>query len=284
MATTLEDVECLIQKFWSPIFTKQLRESLLLGSLVNKDYNGSILKQGDRVTVGQVNAPVGDLLTIGTNADTFQTSNLAVQCIDIVADKRAVAAYDFDDLVQIQSLVGQDNPEVIESLNYAIEKVINDYLYSLVAPSTANPDHLITGVTDFNASQLAACRTLAAQALWRRQPGWYCLPDPQYFGDLLNAMTLTSSDYVREDAPVVAGQIATRRFGFNIFEDNSRGPDYALLFHPDFMHLVMQTEARIKISDKHAMKQFGYVMSVDIVFGARLGIDGDKKHIVVRNT
>jgi hypothetical protein len=142
---------------------------------------------------------------------------------------------------------------------------------------------LINGVTDFNASQLSACRVLAAQAKWAPNPAWYALLDPQYYGDLLNAQTLTSGDYV-SDQPVVGGIIGTRRFGFQIFEDNSRSADFALLFHPDFLHMVTQQEVQIKISDLHAQKKFGVVMSVDIVFGAKLGIDGNKKHIKVYNT
>ena len=49
--TSLTEVENQVQHYWSPVFTKQLRESLLLGSLVNKEYEGEIKRQGDRVRV-----------------------------------------------------------------------------------------------------------------------------------------------------------------------------------------------------------------------------------------
>lgn len=281
--TTLADVTNQIQKYWSPLFTKQLRESLLLGSLVDKKYDGEIKRQGDTVRVSQINAPSGELKTVGVDADSFSTQAISTSYVDIVADKRAIAAYEFQDLVELQSQISRENPEVMESLKYAMAKQINDYLYSLVNPSTSAPDHLINGVTDFNASQLSAARVLAAQAKWPQNPAWYALLDPQYYGDLLNAQTLTSSDYV-SDQPVVGGVIGTRRFGFQIFEDNSRSADFALLFHPDFLHMVTQQEVQIKISDLHAQKKFGVVMSVDLVFGAKLGIDGNKKHIKVYNT
>lgn len=280
-ATTLLEVQDQIQKYWSPIFTKELRESLLLGSLVNKTYQGAIARQGDRVRVSQINAPEGQLLSIGTNADSFASQAMSTQFVDITADKRAVAAYEFHDLVELQSQISQSNPEVLDSLRYALSKQVNEYLYSLVAPSNATPDHTITGVADFNASQLSAARILAAKAKWRSEPGWYALLDPQYYGDVLNAMTLTSSEYGATDAPVVSGQIALKRFGFNIFEDNSRPVDQALIFHPDFMHMVMQQEVQVKVSDLHSQKRFGFVMSVDMVFGAKLGIAGDVKHLTV---
>lgn len=282
--TTLAEVTNQVQKYWSPVLTKQLRESLLLGSLVDKKYQGTIAAQGDRVRVSQVNAPTGQLLTVGTDAESFASEAVSMSHIDITADKRAVASYKFQDLVSLQSQIGQNNPEVIESLKFALAKQINNHLYSLVSASTSSPDHNIASVADFNASQLAACRILAAQAKWRMEPGWYALLDPVYYGDVLNATTLASSDYGAADAPTISGQVALKRFGFNLFEDNSRSADHALLFHPDFMHMVSQTEVQIKISDLHPLGQFGVILSVDMVFGAALGIDGAKKHIQVYNS
>lgn len=282
--TTLAEVTNQIQKYWSPVFTKQLRESLLLGSLVDKKYQGAISAQGDRVRVSQVNAPTGQLLTVGTDADSFSSEAVSTSYIDITADKRAVASYKFQDLVSLQSQISQDNPEVIEGLKFAMAKQMNDYLWSLVSASTSSPDHNIGSVADFNASQLAACRILAAQAKWRMEPGWYALLDPQYYGDVMNATTLASSDYGASDAPTVSGQLALKRFGFNILEDNSRTSDHALLFSPDFLHMVTQTEVQVKVSDLHPLGQFGVILSVDMVFGAALGIDGSKKHIQVYNS
>lgn len=279
--STIADVTNQIQKYWAPVYTKQLRANLLLGSLVNKQYQGEIKRGGDTVRVSQINAPAGELRTVGTDADTFSPEAISTSYVDIVADKRAVASYEFQDLVQLQSQIGQENPEVMEALNYAMASQINTYLYSLVNPSTSAPDHLINSVTDFNAAQLASCRLLAAQAKWRMEPGWYALLDPSYYSDIMNATTLVSSDYGASDAPTISGQVALKRFGFNIFEDNSRPTDTAILFHPDFMHMVMQSEVQIKISDLHAQKKFGVVMSVDVVFGAKLGINGNVKHIKV---
>lgn len=280
-----------IEKYWSPVFTNQLRENLLLGSLVSKQYEGAIARQGDTVRVTQVNAPTGQLLTVGVDADSFSTQAISTSFVDLKADKRAVAAYEFQDLVELQSQLSQNNPAVIEALMFAMSKQINNYLYSLVSPSTATPDHLISSVTDFNSTQLSACRVLAAQAKWNMAPGWYALLDPQYYQDLMNATTIASSDFGATDAPTISGQLALKRFGFNCFEDNSAGGgtatggvDYGLLFHPDFMHMVSQTQATVKISDLHSQKKFGVVMSVDLVFGAKLGIAGNVKHIKVHNT
>lgn len=276
--TDLSAVNDQIQKYWAPVFTKRLRENLLLGSLVNKDYIGAINRGGDTVRVSQIVDIGGQLLTVGTDADTFSPEAISTTFVDIKADKRAVASVEFQDLVELQSQV--DGTKVQDVLMYAMQKQINDYLYSLVAPSASAPDHDIGSVTDFNSSQLGSCRVLAAQAKWSPEGGWYALLSPQYNQDLMNSTTMVSSDFV-SDAPTIAGVIASKRYGFNVLEDNSRVGDYGLLFHPDFLHMVQQTQVQVKVSDLHAQKKFGMVMSVDLVFGAKLGNQGALKHIRV---
>jgi hypothetical protein len=282
--TTLTQVTDQIQKYWAPMFTKELRASLMLGSLVNKDYQGEIKKGGDTVTVSQINAPTGSLLTVGSNAGSFASEELSASHIHIVANKRAVASFEFEDLVDLQSQIDKENSDVRDSLMYAMNKQIEDYLITLIAPSTSNPDHSIASVTDFNAAQLAATRLLAASAKWPKSKPWYLLLSPSYMSDVLNATTLTSSDYGASDAPMVSGQMGIKRMGFNIYENDNFGTDVGLAFFPDWLHLVQQTEVQVKVSDLHSQKKFGYVISCDLVFGAALGIDGAKKHIKVYNT
>lgn len=288
MATTsLAQVTDQIQKYWAPRFTQELRESLLLGGLVSKEYEGEIKTGGDTVRVSQIVAATGELLDVGVNADSFNSEQLSTVKVDIVADKRAVASYKFADLVEIQSQINKADPEVMASLRYAIEKQVNDYLYSLVAPSSSSPDHILNSVATFDASTLKTLRQNAGAAKWPKDGNWWLLLDPKYYADMLAVTSLTSSDFVAGDQPVVGGDIATKRFGFKILEDNSRGastPGYGLAFHPSFLNFVMQTQVQVKISDLHALGQFGYIMSVDMVCGAKLAYDGALRHQKVITT
>lgn len=283
--TTVADLNEQAQKFWSPRFMSALKEDTLLAGLVNKEYQGDLKQKGDTVYVSQIEKPQGQLKTIGVDADTFATEKLTTNRVAIVANKRAVAAYEFEDLVEVQTMIQSNDPQVQAGLFEAIQEQINDYLYSLVAPSTSTKrgnNLVITGVSDFNASQIATLRRLAAQEYWEKSKGWWILADPQYYSDILNAQTLTSQDFVPGDTPVLGGQIVKQRFGFNIVEDSSRDTDNALCFHPDWLGLVMG-QPRVKISDLHAQKQFGFVMSVDVVFGAKILNQGDEKHISISN-
>lgn len=290
--TQLSDVNNQIQTFWSPMFEKELKEKTLLPSLVSKKYEGEIKAGGNTVRVSQINRPTAQIKTVGSGHDTFSTSVLSTQYISITADKVISAAFEFDDLVSLQSQIGSQESTIRQALLEAVELKLNSFLYSKVAPSTSSPNHKVTSVTDFNASQINNLRMLASQAKWAMDGGWWLLCDPSYYSDILNAQTLVSSDYV-PDAPIVGGKVAMQRFGFNILEDNSAGmaqvsptantSDLALAFHPDFLHLVMG-QPEFKVSDLHSNKQFGYVISVKVVCGAALGNDGAKKHITVVNT
>lgn len=278
--TTLAEVTDQVQKYWSPVFTKRLRETLLLGSLVNKDYEGSITKGGDTVRVSQVVDLNGQLLTVGTDADTFDTEQLQTLKIDIKADKRALAALEFADLVELQSQI--DREVVQDPMLFAMNKQINNYLFSMVAPSTSAPDHDLSGVATIDVAELGTIRQLAGEAKWMQDGRWFALMSPAYWAQVLTNSTLSSSLFV-DDQPLVAGQKARKLMGFNAYEDNSRTGSYAVFAHPDFLHLVQQTSVQVKISDMHSQGKFGYKMSVDIVFGAALGIQGNVKHIRVTN-
>lgn len=288
--TLLADVQGQVQEYWSAMFVDEVKETTLLPSLVNKDYKGEIKKGGDSVTVSQINRVTAERKTVGTaGSNTFTPSALTTSEVKITANQRITASIELEDLVDLQSQIGDENSALRASLVEALEIELNNFLYTKIAPSASAPNHVLTGVTDFDAAQMAAIKILASQARWRKN-GWFLLADPVYHQDILNSITMTSADYV-PDAPVVGGQIATKRFGFNILEDNSDGlltlssssQDAAVAFHPDFMALVMQREPTFKISDQHANEKHGYLMSVDMLVGAELLPDGDNKHISIIN-
>jgi hypothetical protein len=241
-----------------------------------------MLKKGDTVRVSQYNRPTATRTTLGVDSDTFNTSLISTQYVDLKLTKRITAAYEFEDITELMSQVDSNDPKMRQTLFDAVALDLNDYLYEFVAPSASAPDHIINGVTDFNATQIANIRKLAAQAKWPRDNRWFILADPSYYSDVLSASSLVSADYVN-DAPTVGGQIINRRFGFNILEDNSRSTDFALAFHPDWL-LAVWTEPRFQVSSLHSNKQFGYVLSVDILVGATLGNSGAVKHLKIYNT
>ena len=283
MATTLKaDLQDQVQTEWASLMMQEFLESHLLPALVNKDYTGDIRKRNDTVKVSQIVSPTDtQLRTIGVDADTFETRKIETLQVNVVADKRAVESYEFEDIIDLQTQINTNDDKLRQSMMFSIGKQINDYLYSLVAPSASAPDHTLTSVSALNSTNMLSVRTLASQAKWPADQRWI-LADPQYYSDIVADQSYSETDFAGSDIPGMTGRVGARRYGFNVLEDDSRPAQEALAFHPDWLLLVMQTEPRFKISDLHSNKQFGALLSVDLVFGAALGINGDVKHITVR--
>lgn len=292
--TQVSDVNEQMQKVWAPISNDEFVEMSVLPGLVNRQYEGMINKQNDSVYVSQIEIMAGQRKSTGdSNYTTFETERVRTSRVTVTADQIFTTAIELDDLVALQSQLGSAESEIRANMLKALEIQVNAYLYSLVSPATSSPDHSIASVTDFNETQLASCKVLADQAKWPMTDR-FCLVDPQYSADLTASAGLSSQDYV-PDYPKVGGQIVSQRYGFNILMDNSAGllmagaasdtgtQDRALLFHKSFMALVMG-QIQWKVSDLHANKQHGYILSCHAVGGAKLLINGANKHILVYGT
>ena len=293
-ATLIADVQDQAQAVWAPIMVDELVESAVVPSVVNTDYDGQIKQLNDTVYISMLRHANASKKTVGAGHDVFDSEKMVTVRTPLVADTVITASFEIDSLIDLQTQLG--NPDgkskIRQALVKGLELKLNEHIYSLVAPSTSNPDHLINGVTDFNAGQLLAVRKLAAQAKWMRDGNWYAVLDPSYMNDLMSSTQLASLDFVN-DQPTIGGQFAGARYGFKIMEDNSdamsalsptaASEDYGLFFHKDFLYLAMQQEPTFEISSLHALKQHGYLVSVKMILGATLGIEGDKKHVVVYN-
>lgn len=292
MLTSVTDVSNQVQKFWSPIFVPELLEKSILPALCNKKYEGEIKEAGDTVYVSQITRPTAQRKTVGSGHETFDTSTLATSRVALVADQVFSAAFKFDDLVKLQSQIGQKDSEIRQALLESIMIEVNNFCYSKVAPSTSAPDHSTASVTDFNTAALLTQRRLASTAKWADNDR-YMLLDPSYMNDMLATGVMTSSDYIGDDAPVVQGKMLKQRFGYWIVEDNSAGllslspaaagADVGLGFIPDWLLLALGN-AEFKVSDLHSNQQFGYVISCRVIGGACLGISGNVKHQLIYAT
>jgi hypothetical protein len=276
--TDLSVVQNQVKKFWSPVFIPELKAGAKLPGLVSRDYQGSIEREGDEVTVSQLVIPDAQIKTVGVDADTFESSALSTNYVKVKADKRCIVAIEIPDLVSLQSQLGSKDSDIRKGLLEACYRKLNAHLYGLVAPSTSSPAHVIHSIADFTGPEASKARMRAAQAKWMKNKGWMGALDPSYANDFMQSTQVTSRDFVPDgEKMIVGGEVATNRFGINWFEDDALATDQAVIFHPDFLYLVMQTQPEFELSSLHSQKKKGYLLSVDFVFGAKLGIDGAKK-------
>lgn len=261
----------LTQTFWSPLFEKELRENnLWTGLLQDPNYTINTVKGGDTVKISQINKPSSSIRTIGSDADSFDTNILSTTQNDLVVNKRCVSAYEFEDLAILMSQLEQKDSEIREALLADVREQANDWIKSLVSPSVTAPAHVLSGVSDFNLSQLSTVRTLSAVAKWRSsgQP-WYLLADPTYYSDMVDDSTLAAANTMGiSQSPIIQGRFQFNRMGYSILEDDSLAADTAYAFIPSFMKVIIG-QPRFMMSDLHAQGKFGYKLSVDFLLGAK---------------
>jgi len=267
---------------WSPLLMQELRENYPLPGIVSKAYQGEI-KAGQTVKVSQINAPSSTLKTIGTDADSYTANVMSTSSVDLVINKRAVSAYKFDDLTDIMTILSpSSNPQVREALMHDIGNQINDYLYSLIVPSTSAPDHLLGSTAAMSDTVMANMRELASAAKWPKNETMYHLMGVNYWSDFLADNDLQSNVFGFQDAARINGQAVQNRYGFANIEDNSAPlVTSSIALVPSAILYAQAYEPRFIISSLHPSGEFGYSMSVDIPFGATLSIDGDVKCIKV---
>lgn len=269
----------LVQDFWSPLFTKELRENTLWpGILHDPNYTMESVKGGDTLKISKVNKPTSTIKTIGTDADTFSSNVLSVTQSDLAINRRCVSAYKFEDLGILMSQLEQQDSQIREALLADVKQQANDFIKSLIVPSISEPDHSGISVSgDFNAAALSNGRTLAAVAKWGQDKDWFLLLDPTFYTDLLDDTTISASNVIGAGvSPMVAGRFAVNRMNFNIVEDNSLATDTGFGFTRDFMKVILGAP-RFMISDLHPLGQFGYQISVDFPMG---GVQLDNTQVI----
>ena len=294
-ATKIKEVEQQIQEFWSPLFVPELKENAILPNLINTTYDSDLQNHGDTVYVSMVENAKGSRKQIDAsgNHTTIDSEKLKTKRVGIKADQIFSASFELDNLIDIQSQLGNASGQsaIRAALLKGVELQINEYIYGLVAPSSSDPEHVRSGITAYNFAELMKDRALASKSKWPTGDR-YVLLDPEYYNDFLGDTKNSSSDFVGQDLPLIGGQRPFVRSDFQILEDNSDAmrqlsPTEAfkngLVFHRDWCYMVAQMMPTFKLSDLHANKQRGYLLTVDMVGGAKLGIQGDLKHIRVYN-
>ena len=285
--TTYNDVNAvnkMVQSFWAPIFMDELRESTLWPNLIKSHYEVFTQPNGTQVPiVGGANLYINEIQknsptikTIGTDADTFESNQLKSKQVTLTVSKRAMSAYEFEDLAVLMSQLNDKDSDIRNTMLAEIRVQINDYIKSLISASTTTPDHDLSSVTDFTMSQLTTIRNLASTAKWFSSPEpKITVLSPTYYGQLIDELGSASVDYT-DDRPYVSGRIMQPRLGFTIIEDDSLTGYAGYSFMPSFMIGAFGTP-QFEVASLAAQKKKGFVIVCDQVCGA---VQYDNKRVI----
>ena len=296
MTTKPGDVPQQVVEIWATQFQSEYREKHVLANLTDMSYQASFNQSNDTAKISQYNAGDGEDLAIDVDSpqnDTaceFNPSPILTQQVELKINRRAVSSREFCDLTSLLSQVKPEDMALRATMGFEVSKVINKRLYSTVS-ATSN-----TGSTaSISATTLSALAKQADGLFWPEQDRWLLL-DSEYYEDLLNATTLVDVSATGSgDRPTIAGQFVQQRFGWNIVKDTSvdmkaqlNGGTAGVALAMTREHLLWASPfgdamSRIQISNQHANRKFGFVMSIDQPFGVALGNDGAAKAIIIRS-
>ncbi len=128
MAETTNSYAAFIPEIWSAKLNNMLEKECVMLQCVNRNYEGEIQNQGDKVKI-ITPATVG-ISTLGAEAISY--SELAPTSMDLVIDQKKFFAFKINDVAQVQS-----NTDIMEahltSAKNAIEEVQDAYLLSMHA-------------------------------------------------------------------------------------------------------------------------------------------------------
>lgn len=290
--TYMADIADQVKKFWSPIAVNSLKQDTHLAALVNKEYQGQIMEEGDTVYVSELQDMVATRK--GTGDNTFDSQKVKFERVAIQANQTITAAIEIPSLVNLQSQVRLEKSSIRQQMINALEIAVNDYLYSFVSRTSPIAALRVGSVSSFDFAALSNLKKLASKNKWSKAEQWYLMLDPNYHAELSNNSVATSADYGNVK-PIINGQFTEKRQNFNIIEDNSDGltrslaggvgnDDAGLAFIPSFLNFVMAESVTFKLSDLHAVKQHGFLLSAHIICGSALGVNAAKKHAIVYNS
>ncbi len=134
--TTTNAYSAFIPEIWSQKLNNMLTKECVMLQCVNRNWEGEIKNQGDKVKIIQP-ADV-TISTLGT--DTLEYTELAPTSMDLVIDQKKFFAFKINDVAQVQA-----NTDIMEAhlrnAKKAIEEVQDAYLLSL--HSNADADNVV---------------------------------------------------------------------------------------------------------------------------------------------
>jgi hypothetical protein len=282
--TGYNDVQDQMQKFWSPLSASQLVQSNPYLNVVNRNYEGQLSRKGDTVYVNVINPMTAEVRTAGVDADTFDTQKVQMTRTAIKADKLFSVAVELEDLVQLQSLLDSGDMKLRESMTQALADKISAYLYGFRKTTLTDGVTVDSGVATLSKTEFRGARVFGGKKKWPKDGNWFAFLDPEYWGDISVDSTLASVDFVGE-TPIAAQSSFRKLLDFNTTEDNSLGSKQGFFMHREWLYYVQQTAPTWKISDLHATKKNGVLLSCQIVGGAAKNqYAGDDLHYLVYNS
>lgn len=206
---------------WSARILDSLQKSLVYGNLVNRDYEGDIMEQGNTVHINSLGDISVKTYTPGTDIDAAEDLNTTDQ--ELVIDQADYFNFRIDD-VDAAQVAGDLLDTASNRTGYIFADKADAYIASILAAGT-----LVTGLgtsdiplaitTDNAYDTLVKMKILLDKANTPTDGRWVVVP-PEFEGAMLGDARFAGPSSTQSEASLMNGAIA-RAAGFTIYESNN---------------------------------------------------------------
>lgn len=241
---TTDNVSEAIVKVFAANALPILRERLMMGRLVNRNFENMISERGDTVNVPLIPAMTASRISQGGSVTT-QSPNLGN--VPITLTTHVESSFKIPDVVK--AIKGGDIvSKYLAPAIIAVANTIEQDLFNLYADLTANAAVGSAGSNLTEAVVDSAETALFNAKVDESTPRWMAVTAAQY-GVLRQLERFSQEDKIGSGDAIITGQVGTLK-GFNVFRHHfvpvTSGPDtdHNIAFTPDTFALVMRPLGR----------------------------------------
>ena len=211
MATGNSDVSAWIPEIWAQEVLSHLKSNLVLGRLINRDYDNQLAQNGDTI-----NVPLPPSLTAGdkTAGSAVTYTAVSASTTPVVLNKHKYVAFQVDDIAKMQS-----RPDVIaeygKSAGIALAEAVESAIFAEYANFSVSAG---TGGTDLAKSVLLTARKDLMDAKVPVTDSRFAVISTKDAENLLSDLSTSNAGALFADkTPLRDGSIG-RLYGFDVFE------------------------------------------------------------------
>lgn len=212
MAGNIDD---FIPEIWSGALLAHLDTNLVLGQLVNRNYEGEVSAYGDTVKIFRPGYIGSSGYTAGTTTVTYPEPRVTDR--SLVINERDYISFGLDDLQRVQARLDLIN-SYMERGGYALADSIDQSISAFYSDGDAGTVTLdLTSSPDFYAAAVEAGENLDMQNVPRN--GRWLVVSPAGYGQLLQDSKFTQASALGDQ--VVQSGVVGRIAGFDIRMSNN---------------------------------------------------------------
>lgn len=259
-----------IPQVWAARILTSLKKNLVMAQpgVVNRNYEGDIRQQGDRVNARSIGQPT--IATYTKNVTSIDPETLTDTTTTLVIDQAKYFAFEVDDIDAAQT-PGGELDEALTDATYGLRDLADQLIWGLYTEVAAGNQIGTVSVTtaDLAYTQLRLLKQKLDEANVPMEGRWCAVP-PWYHSLLLDNNKFLDASAYGNNQPIMNGEVG-RALGMRILmsnnSPNTTGDDYAVL--AGVPRAFSYAEQIVKVENYRPQDSFSDAVKGLHVYGAK---------------